>query len=87
MNWSDCPSGKKCYTSKEQAESELIIFRNEGNFRQGSGPINVYQCQTCDEWHFTSKGAPSIVLNAQLDRKEGSITSEAKHWESKLKRR
>ena len=87
MFWSDCSSGKKCFISQEEAEISLLEYRSEANFRIGSGPINVYECHICEQWHFTSKGKPSHLLKENVEHFKKSGNSEARFWEDKLKRR
>ncbi len=58
-----CVTGKNAYESEEVAREALIQNRIRFNHRQGSGPINIYQCSDCQEWHFTSKGVEADFLN------------------------
>lgn len=57
-----CVTGKNQYQSKELAKDALIENRIRNNHRDGSGPINVYQCLDCQEWHFTSSGEEAEFL-------------------------
>lgn len=57
-----CVTGKIGYETEELATEALIQNRIRNNHREGSGPINVYQCAECSEWHFTSKGEASKAL-------------------------
>ena len=78
-----CVTGKVCFDSRELAEEALI--ENHARYYRGtnSGPINVYECRDCGQYHFTSKGEVSDVLN----QKKGDINAqrEANHWERKLR--
>lgn len=51
-----CVSGKTSYESEELAKEALIQNRIQKDHREGSGPINIYECTDCGQWHFTSKG-------------------------------
>ena len=57
-----CVTGKNGYESEELALEALIQNHIRNRHRDGSGPINVYQCKECDLWHFTSKGIKANIL-------------------------
>lgn len=58
-----CVTGKTTYESEELAKEALIQNRIIRNHRDGSGPINIYNCADCGEWHFTSKGEEAAFLS------------------------
>jgi hypothetical protein len=71
----NCSSGKRAFESKFLAEEGLIQHHIRNDFKKGEGPINVYECMKCGNWHFTSKGSEhelfedeSIVKRIQSDR-------------------
>lgn len=76
-----CVTGKNGYNSEEEALESLIQNHIHKNHRKGAGPVNVYQCKECKEWHFTSKG----VLHSLFDDPQvvQRITDEQKKraWE------
>lgn len=78
-----CPSGKRAFTSEVQAEEALIDTRTRRGDER-NGPVGVYRCDDCGQYHLTSKG----TLNARLAQyiKEGKLklNQEAERWKSKL---
>ena len=81
-----CISGKTSYHTKEMAEEALIQHRSRHFHRLTSGPINVYQCDDCGEFHFTSKGPIHPLLQSEDIQKEIKLAQEASHWEGKFRR-
>lgn len=84
---SNCSTNKRCYDSKEIAEEALLQNRAYYNHNGLSGPINVYQCDICGSYHFTSKGEPSAILQSGVNQQRIHLQKEANHWESKFKKR
>ena len=82
-----CVSNKKIYPSKEVAEDALIEAHTHFEYDRGKGPIGVYQCEDCGNYHLTSKG----TMNQKLEQlmKEGKIQrlKEANQWLNKIKKR
>lgn len=80
-----CPTGKRGYLSYELAEEALIGAHVAYNYVKGSGPVGVYQCDDCGQYHLTSKG----TINKRLDQmlKDGTLkkNKEANWWEQKWK--
>lgn len=79
-----CPSGKRAYLSKELAEEALIGARI--NFRSGQGgPVNIYECRDCGNYHLTSRGPLHELLESKevLDRIK--LERESREWERKLR--
>ncbi len=80
-----CVSGKRVYESEELALDALIQNQIRNHYRDGSGPVNVYECHECKNWHFTSKGPKADILEdpetIQRIRKE----REGLEWESRLR--
>ncbi|MEP5611195.1 MAG: hypothetical protein ABJP45_03040 [Cyclobacteriaceae bacterium] len=58
-----CVTGKNQYDSEELAREALIENRIRNNHRDGTGPINIYQCSDCQDWHFTSTGQEADFLH------------------------
>lgn len=81
-----CPSHKRAYLSREQAEEALIQHHIHFHHRESEGPVNVYQCEYCGNWHFTSKGTMASVL--QEEEVKDRIRKEriAADWERKLRK-
>ncbi|MFH6982692.1 hypothetical protein [Marinoscillum sp. 108] len=82
-----CVTGKRQYDTQSQAEEALIETRGRFVFREGSGPIDVYQCDDCGYWHFTSKGTVSDLLKKADTKKQISDQQEAQFWERKFRSR
>ncbi len=80
-----CVTGKTCFDSMEIAEEALIQNRIRNYHVDGMGPINVYQCENCGSWHFTSKGEPSKLLSLKETKERIRKGGEAYYWERKLK--
>ncbi|QSE96069.1 hypothetical protein [Fulvivirga lutea] len=58
-----CSTGKNYYHNKDAAEEALIEHLGRNSYAKGTGPINVYLCEFCDGYHFTSKGEESELLH------------------------
>lgn len=84
---SGCVSGKKIYPTQQVAEEALIGAHTQFDYSKGNGPVSVYLCEDCGNYHLTSRGSMNERL-AQL-LKDGKIDrqKEAYQWEDKLKRR
>lgn len=81
-----CPVTRKvCYDSAVLAEEALLSHHARQYHASGSGPINIYLCDHCHTWHFTSKGEPHPKLAEAI--KQGALDREreANHWERKLR--
>lgn len=84
---STCVSGKKMYLNEAIAIEALIGAHTQFNYRDGNGPVAVYQCEDCGNYHLTSKGAMNDRLAVLI--KDGKINrqKEADQWEGKLRKR
>ncbi|RED97432.1 hypothetical protein [Marinoscillum furvescens] len=80
-----CVTGKKAYPTKERALEALVDQRGRFEYRSNSGPINVYHCDDCGEWHFTSKGDMHEYLQSADIQKRIADQREAEYWERKLR--
>lgn len=80
-----CSTGKSSFDSQELATEALIQNHIRFNHHSGQGPLNVYKCERCDQWHFTSRQPISeVLLDADTQariRKE----KQALEWEQKLR--
>ena len=80
-----CVSGKKLFDTEALALLALIEFyRNNGNINI-NGPKNVYHCDECAYWHFTSKGEFHLDLKNYLSSSEYQLRLKANKWISKFK--
>lgn len=82
-----CPTGKRLYHSEQLAEDALIEAHIHFDYPAGGGPVAVYQCDECGEYHLTSRRPMNARLALQLA--DGSIQKqkEAGRWQSKFKMR
>lgn len=80
-----CATRKIGYGSEQIAEEALIEAWVRYGYAAGEGPIAVYLCEYCKEWHFTSQGVMNASLASAIE--DGSIRKrrEAGFWEDKLK--
>jgi len=82
-----CPTGKSLYLSLSLAEDALIDAWTRNNFTPGNGPVNIYQCDDCGNFHFTSKGIMNVRLKTELDNGTIARNRRAFELESKLRKR
>ena len=80
-----CPSHKRSYLSKGEAEEALVQHHIHFHHGEGQGPLNVYECEHCGCWHFTSKGPTAEVLKSDAARRRIQRERTASDWERKLK--
>ncbi|WP_420578471.1 hypothetical protein [Ekhidna sp.] len=80
-----CSSGKRSFDSHTLAEEALIQHHIRNDYQKGQGPLNVYECQECGNWHFTSQGPehelfgdPEMVKRIESERR-------AFLWERRLR--
>ena len=80
-----CSTKKICYLNREAAEDALLAHRARFNHPPTAGPINVYLCNSCGCYHFTSKGEMNPKLLSGENKKKIDRDSEANYWLDKLK--
>ena len=80
-----CSSGKKCFEDEFLATEALIQNHVINDHTFGAGPINVYECDMCGYWHFTSKGVRHEVLDDPDLRDRIKREREGHFWERRLK--
>ena len=79
-----CPSGKRAFVTEVQAEEALIDTRTRrGDDRQG--PVGVYRCEDCGQFHLTSKGPMNARLAQYIKDGKLKLNQEANRWLGKLK--
>ncbi len=82
-----CPVTRKVsFISKSLAEEALFSHHARQFHLNHTGPINVYQCDECGDWHFTSKGDPHPDLFSDDVQSRLKKEREATHWERRLRR-
>ena len=80
-----CRSGKTAFETKELGEEALIQNHIRNNHREGAGPKNVYECDDCGEWHFTSRHPISDLLQDVEVQKRIASDQRSLQWEQKMK--
>jgi hypothetical protein len=83
----NCITGKKRYPSEQIAEDALIEARTQFDYPANNGPIAVYRCEDCGDYHLTSKGKMNERLAKSLA--EGAIQKqkEANFWLNKFRKK
>lgn len=80
-----CSSGKKVFLSLNLGEEALLSAHVQFNFGQGKGPVAVYQCDECGQFHLTSRGNMSVRLKDFLSSADYKRQRQAAEWTDKLK--
>ena len=80
-----CLSGKISYYSLEIAIEALIQNRIRNHHSDDRGPVNVYECKDCGNFHFTSKGPKCNELQSDENLKRIKSEQQAHYWEGKFK--
>lgn len=75
----DCSTKKIGYASSNLAITALI----ELHLKSIGGPINYYKCQTCEQYHLTSRG-PAIP-ELSKNNSNSSTQNEINKWKNKFK--
>ena len=78
-----CSTGKKQYLTAGLAEDALIAARTDHG-SETSGPVGVYQCEDCGQWHLTSKGTMNARLAEFIQSGKLKLHQQAEHWKHKL---
>ena len=80
-----CISGKRTYGSQEVAEDALIEAWTRFKFAHNNGPVAVYRCDDCGEYHLTSQGPVNPRLAQAIAEGKIQRQQEADRWTNKLK--
>jgi hypothetical protein len=80
-----CETKKKIYPSAAVAEDALISAWTAYDYRNQNGPIDVYLCDICRNYHLTSKGEMNKKLAEYLSSPQWKKDVEANRWVEKLK--
>ena len=83
---SSCSSGKVLFPNEELAVNALLDVWSRMPFRPGDGPVTVYRCEDCGQYHFTSQGAVHPRLQELIDSGGLDRMREASRWEDKFRR-
>ena len=82
-----CVSGKRMYSNQEVAEDALIEAWTRFDYSAGNGPVAVYQCEDCGQFHLTSRGPMNERLSGALSGGKIQRQKEADRWLNKIKRK
>lgn len=80
-----CPTGKRLYLSEQIAEDALIEAHIHFDYRSGSGPVAVYRCEDCGNYHLTSQGPTNARLSQLIANGTIKKQKEASRWQGKFK--
>ncbi len=75
------------YFTADMAEDALIDARTRFEFQPNSGPVAIYQCEDCGQYHLTSQGKMNEKLALYLKEGKIKLQKEADRWMQKLKKR
>jgi hypothetical protein len=84
---SKCPSGKRAFQTETLAVDVLLELWSKNTYSSGNGPIAVYRCEDCGEYHLTSHGSMHPKLSEYLAGKTVNLDREANKWIDKFKKR
>ncbi len=87
MGRSSCITRKVMYPTAELAEEALIELWMKNDYQPMQGPIAVYKCEDCGEYHHTSRPPMSDKLAKALAGDKMKIQREANKWLEKFKHR
>lgn len=81
-----CITRKKNYPTREIAEDALIDAWIAFDYERRNGPVAVYQCEDCGEFHLTSSGPMNARLAEAIASGFIKRQKEANQWTNKFKR-
>lgn len=81
-----CVTNKRSYLTAELAEEALIGAHINFEYGKGTGPIGIYQCEDCGQFHLTSKGTMNARLQQMLKDGEIKKQKEANWWEGRFRK-
>ncbi len=80
-----CSYGKRSYSSEAIAVEALIEAHVHFNYGKRSGPVAVYQCDECGQFHLTSTGTINEKLQQYLADGTLEKLRRARVWSDKWK--
>ncbi|MBS1979291.1 MAG: hypothetical protein JST46_18115 [Bacteroidetes bacterium] len=81
-----CVSNKVGYPSASIAEEALLETHIRYDFGKTTGPVNIYRCEECGQYHLTSSGLMNERLASFIKEGELDKHRKAMQWVNKLKR-
>lgn len=82
-----CVTGKKSYPNQFIAEQALIEAQAHYDYGRASGPVAVYRCEECGNFHLTSKGPINEKLAEAIKKGKLKALKEENQWTDKFRRR
>jgi hypothetical protein len=82
-----CETNKKMYPTEVVAEDALIEAWTAYDYRNATGPVNVYRCDICGAYHLTSKGEMNKRLAEFIRSGTLKKNVEANLWLDKIKKK
>jgi hypothetical protein len=82
-----CISGKRAYPTQQVAEDVLIEAWIRYDYNSNNGPMSVYKCDECGNYHLTSRGPMNERLANALGEGKIQQQKEARRWEERFKGR
>ncbi|MBK8293023.1 MAG: hypothetical protein IPK96_20870 [Flammeovirgaceae bacterium] len=80
-----CKTGKRLYVNETLAEDALLDAHINFDYRAGSGPVAIYQCEECGNYHLTSHGEMNKRLALQLQNGFIQKQKQAAGWQDRWK--
>lgn len=80
-----CITGKRLYINENLAEDALIEAHINFEYRASSGPVAIYKCDECGNYHLTSHGEMNKRLALQLQSGFIQKQKQAARWQGKWK--
>ena len=81
-----CPVTRKvAYASEYLALEALIQHHIRQHHQSGRGPVNIYLCDHCGDWHFTSKSETHPELLKPETQARIKKEREGTYWERRLR--
>lgn len=78
-----CATGKREYLTEVLAEDALLETRTRNTDDRG-GPVAVYRCEDCGQWHLTSKGPVNARLAEYIRSGKLKRNQAGEDWRRKL---
>ncbi len=80
-----CVTGKIIYETEYDAEEALLAAWIRNDYREGSGPRAIYQCNDCGRYHFTSQGEMNDFLREKIESGYVATQKRARDWEGRFR--
>ena len=80
-----CITGKISYPNALVAEDALIEARTQFDYAANNGPVAIYICEDCGDYHLTSRPPMNERLSKLLAEGKIQQQKEANFWLNKFK--